>query len=181
MPGTLQWLDWHLDSSSGWLVWDPVPFLLCHGKLLGFVFPCFSIKKESFTRATGLAAAYFSVLSPLFSDLPCAAQDAGHFGPWTSLALSRHFCLSPSFRVDLSLFLLRIPSSPSPGPGIIGQSQSLLGASSPPPLYTLLSVGVPFCLYFNLVVYIRPGPARIGPLASFSPIVFSGPSMQTDA
>lgn len=83
---------------------------------LRFCFPLFFIKKESFTRATGLAATYFSVLSPLFPDLPCAAQAAGHFGPWASLALSRCFCLSPSFSVDLSLFLLLIPSSPTPGP-----------------------------------------------------------------
>lgn len=113
---------------------------------LRFCFPLFFIKKESFTRATGLAATYFSVLSPLFPDLPCAAQAAGHFGPWASLALSRCFCLSPSFSVDLSLFLLLIPSSPTPGPGIAGQSQSLLGASSSPPItYSLPITCFPLC------------------------------------
>lgn len=109
---------------------------MCKGKLLGFVFPCFSIKKESFTQATGLAAAYFSVLSPL---------STGCWALWPlGLTCSLQELLPKPLFQSRPFFLLLIPSSPSPGPGIPDQSQSLLGASSPPPLYTLISSS-PLC------------------------------------
>lgn len=111
----LQWTHcWGLDGpqgclapSSGWTgTWTQVqvgwsgiqsPFDCAKGSSWVLFSLVFLLKRNP---SPGLQA----WLPPTSLCCPPCPQAAGHFGPWASLALSRSFCLSPSFRVDLSSF-----------------------------------------------------------------------------